>query len=240
MIEIANVSKSFDKKTVLEDFTYTVDSGLICGVVGYNGAGKTTILKIVAGIYRADKGRVRLSGEDVYENESLKRRLFLVQDEPFFAPQGTIHSMARFYRGYYPAWSNKTCDRLAEIFGLDPEARLNSFSKGMQRQAALILGLSARPDYLLLDESFDGLDLSKRNLVKNILLTYIKARGINILVSSHNLTEMEDLCDFIALIRNTNQSYTFSVHEMRQNSRTLEEVFLAENEEKTYDFTGLF
>lgn len=298
MIEICHLTKKFDGKTVLEDFSYSAEKGVVCGVVGYNGAGKTTLLKTVAGIYRADAGEIRLGGERVYENEKLKRRLFMVQDEPYFSPQSSIRAMCGFYKGYYPAWSDQTCYRLAEIFGLDPQAKLNGFSKGMQRQAALILGLSALPDYLLLDESFDGLDLTKRNLVKNILLEYIKHRGTNILITSHNLQEMEGLCDYIGIIKSRNLAYISSVEEMRKKRTkirlifapgadigvlqrdvfrnptisgcmatflyegkeeelqalltplnilhietvpmTLEEIFLEENEEKAYDFAGLF
>lgn len=298
MIEIRNITKKFDKFTVLENFSYKAENGSICGLIGYNGAGKTTLLKTVAGIYRAEIGEILIEDENIYENESLKRQLFMVQDEPYFLPQGSIHSMAKFYKGYYPYWSDKTCYRLSDIFGLNINARINSFSKGMQRQAALILGLSVRPKYLLLDESFDGLDLTKRNLVKDILLEYIKQRGTNILISSHNLNEMEGLCDYIGIIKGKHLAYASSVEEMRKKRRkysvtlqqswsksiiegksfknitfngnnatflyegnkekvlkllnsvkvlnietipmTLEEIFLEESEEKSYDFQKLF
>lgn len=217
MIEVCNLTKKFGSSTVLENFSFSSDNGSICGLVGYNGAGKTTLLKIVAGIYRADSGEVMIDGKKVYENALLKRHIFMVQDEPYFLPQGSISSMSKFYKGYYPSWSDETCTRLSDIFGLDTKAKLNSFSKGMQRQAALILGLSTLSDYLLLDESFDGLDLAKRNLVKDILLEYIKKRATNILISSHNLLELEGLCNNIGIIRDKNLFYSSSVDEMRKN-----------------------
>ena len=167
MIEINRVSKSFGDKTVLDDVTVTVSDGSISGLVGYNGAGKTTLLCLIAGLYAPDKGNITadidggglVSGKlNVYASEAARRDIFLIPDDPYILPQANLNTMAAFYRGFYPHFSMETLAKLTAIFGLDPKKKLNGFSKGMKRQAAIILGLSSRARYLLLDESFDGLD----------------------------------------------------------------------------------
>lgn len=178
----------------------TVDKGSVYGLVGYNGAGKTTLLKTVAGIYRADGGSVTVDGVDVFDSADVKRRMFYVPDDLYFNYNSSIEKMAKFYAGYYPKFSFETLDKLCGVFKLDKTARINSFSKGMQRQAAMILGMSTLPEILLLDESFDGLDPAKRNLMNNMLIEYAADRECSIIVSSHNLHELTDICDHIALI----------------------------------------
>lgn len=178
----------------------TVDKGSVYGLVGYNGAGKTTLLKTVAGIYRADGGSVTVDGVDVFDSADVKRRMFYVPDDLYFNYNSSIEKMAKFYAGYYPKFSFETLDKLCGVFKLDKTARINSFSKGMQRQAAMILGMSTLPEILLLDESFDGLDPAKRSLMNNMLIEYAADRECSIIVSSHNLHELTDICDHIALI----------------------------------------
>ncbi|MNM44758.1 ABC transporter ATP-binding protein YtrB [compost metagenome] len=216
LISIEGVGKTFGRFTALEDITFEIADGRICGLVGYNGAGKTTLLKMIAGIYRPESGRITIDGIPVYENEGIKRRLFMAQDDPFFLPQGSLRSMALFFSGFYPKWSQKTFRDLVDFFELDPDARISGFSKGMQRQAALILAFATMPKYLLMDESFDGLDLSKRNQLKSIMFEYMKKHGTNIVISSHNLRELEGLCDFIAIIRDKRLSFAETVDEMRK------------------------
>lgn len=200
MIEIREVTKKYGKFTAVDKLSMTVDKGSVYGLVGYNGAGKTTLLKTVAGIYRADGGSVTVDGVDVFDSADVKRRMFYVPDDLYFNYNSSIEKMAKFYAGYYPKFSFETLDKLCGVFKLDKTARINSFSKGMQRQAAMILGMSTLPEILLLDESFDGLDPAKRSLMNNMLIEYAADRECSIIVSSHNLHELTDICDHIALI----------------------------------------
>lgn len=200
MIEIREVTKKYGKFTAVDKLSMTVDKGSVYGLVGYNGAGKTTLLKTVAGIYRADGGLVTVDGVDVFDSADVKRRMFYVPDDLYFNYNSSIEKMAKFYAGYYPKFSFETLDKLCGVFKLDKTARINSFSKGMQRQAAMILGMSTLPEILLLDESFDGLDPAKRSLMNNMLIEYAADRECSIIVSSHNLHELTDICDHIALI----------------------------------------
>ena len=200
MIEIREVTKKYGKFTAVDKLSMTVDKGSVYGLVGYNGAGKTTLLKTVAGIYRADGGSVTVDGVDVFDSADVKRRMFYVPDDLYFNYNSSIEKMAKFYAGYYPKFSFETLDKLCGVFKLDKTARINSFSKGMQRQAAMILGMSTLPEILLLDESFDGLDPAKRSLMNNMLIEYAADRECSIIVSSHNLHELTDICYHIALI----------------------------------------
>lgn len=200
MIEIREVTKKYGKFTAVDKLSMTVDKGSVYGLVGYNGAGKTTLLKTVAGIYRADGGSVTVDGVDVFDSADVKRRMFYVPDDLYFNYNSSIEKMAKFYAGYYPKFSFETLEKLCGVFKLDKTARINSFSKGMQRQAAMILGMSTLPEILLLDESFDGLDPAKRSLMNNMLIEYAADRECSIIVSSHNLHELTDICDHIALI----------------------------------------
>ena len=200
MIEIREVTKKYGKFTAVDKLSMTVDKGSVYGLVGYNGAGKTTLLKTVAGIYRADGGSVTVDGVDVFDSADVKRRMFYVPDDLYFNYNSSIEKMAKFYAGYYPKFSFETLDKLCGVFKLDKTARINSFSKGMQRQAAMILGMSTLPEILLLDESFDGLDPAKRSLMNNMLIEYAADRECSIIVSSHNLHELTDICDHIALL----------------------------------------
>jgi ABC-2 type transport system ATP-binding protein len=237
MISVKGVTKRFGRVTAVQELNCNVDACSVYGLVGYNGAGKTTLLKTIAGIYRPEGGRVLIEGENIYENQILKRRLFLVPDEPYFLSQASLNRMAGFYKGYYPTWNDKTFKKLTEIFDLDPRARINSFSKGMQRQAAILLALAAQPQYLLLDESFDGLDPARRSLVKRIILEFLAEKEISVVISSHNLRELEDLCDHIGLINGKKLLLDCSVDEMRQSRNKYRVAF--KNDVKPEDFTGM-
>ncbi len=200
MIEIKSVTKRFGNFAAIEDLSLNVGNASVYGLVGYNGAGKTTLLKTVAGIYKADGGEILIDGVDVFDSAEAKKKLFFVPDDIYFEPFSTIEKMAKFYCGYYPDFSFELMDKLCGIFGLDKKAKLNSFSKGMQRQAELILALSTNPRILLLDESFDGLDPAKRSLMNKMLIEYSAERECSIIISSHNLHELTEICDHVALI----------------------------------------
>lgn len=200
MIEVIGVTKRFQDFTAIQNLSLKVEKSSIYGLVGYNGAGKTTLLKTVAGVYRADEGEVKIFGENVFDNAKVKQRLFYVPDDLYFEPNATIESMGKFYAGYYPRFSFDTMHKLSKVFGLDTKKNIRGFSKGMQRQAEIILGMSTMPEVILLDESFDGLDPAKRNLIKNLLLEYMAEEECSVIISSHNLHDLADMCDHIALI----------------------------------------
>lgn len=200
MIEIKNLIKCYGKYTALDRLSFKVDAGCIYGLIGYNGAGKTTLLKTVAGVYKADSGEVLFDEENIYDNAKQKSRLFYVPDDLYFKAYSSMNKMAAFYNGYYSNFSYDTFRRLTDVFGLDPKKNLNGFSKGMQRQAELVLAMATNPDFLLLDESFDGLDPQKRQIIKNLVTEYVRDRGAHVIISSHNLHDLGDMCDRFGLI----------------------------------------
>lgn len=234
MIEIREVTKKYGKFTAVDKLSMTVDKGSVYGLVGYNGAGKTTLLKTVAGIYRADGGSVTVDGVDVFDSADVKRRMFYVPDDLYFNYNSSIEKMAKFYAGYYPKFSFETLDKLCGVFKLDKTARINSFSKGMQRQAAMILGMSTLPEILLLDESFDGLDPAKRSLMNNMLIEYVADRECSIIVSSHNLHELTDICDHIALINGKRIVLDCSVDDISASRCKFRAVFADEKSREDF------
>ena len=234
MIEINRVSKSFGNKTVLDDITVTVSDGSIYGLVGYNGAGKTTLLCLMAGLYAPDKGNITADIEsigntggklNVYASEAARRDIFLIPDDPYILPQASLSTMAAFYRGFYPRFSMETFTRLTEIFGLDPKKKLNGFSKGMKRQAAIILGLSSRARYLLLDESFDGLDPNIRMTVCDLLMEYMAETGATIIMASHNLHEIEHICDTVGMLNGTHIVYSCEIESIKKRYTRIRAAF---------------
>ena len=200
MIQLISATKLFDDKTALDSATVSIEPKTIYGLVGTNGSGKSTMLRLISGVYKANEGSVILDGEQIFENPEAKSRIFFVSDDLYFHPQATLSSMARFYRAAYPRWDEERYKKLCELFPIGTKKKLSSFSKGMRRQAALILALSAAPDYLLLDEAFDGLDPVIRYAVRKIISDIIFEHGITVIISSHNLRELEDFCDRVGLL----------------------------------------
>ena len=235
MIEINRVTKAFGDKTVLDNITVTVADGSIYGLVGYNGAGKTTLLNLIAGLYRPDGGNITADTEDgklvVYGSERVRRDLFLIPDDPYILPQASLSTMAAFYRGFYPNFSMETLEKLTEIFGLDPKKKLNGFSKGMKRQAAIILGLSSRARYLLLDESFDGLDPNIRMTVCDLLMEYMAETGATVIMASHNLHEIEHICDTVGMLNGTHIVYSCEIEAIKERYTRIRAAFDREVDE---------
>ena len=200
MIEMKNVSKSFNHFKAVENVNLSIGQGSIYGLIGSNGAGKTTIMKLLAGIYRQDQGEVTIDGLPIYENTKTKQRIFYIPDQPYFLSHYTTKQMARFYRSVYTSWSEDRFKKLAGLFEVNLSKKIQTFSKGWQRQIAFILALSANPEILILDEPMDGLDPVVRKKIKNLLIHDVAEREMTILISSHNLREIEDICDHIGLI----------------------------------------
>lgn len=234
MIEVKNLTKKYGKFVAIENLSLSVGKSSVYGLVGYNGAGKTTLLKTIAGIFRPDAGSVTIDGKDVFSHADARRKMFYVPDDLYFGYNYSIEKMAKFYAGYYPDFSYETLDKLCGVFKLDKTAKINSFSKGMQRQAAMILGMSTLPEILLLDESFDGLDPAKRNLMNSMLIEYAADRECSIIVSSHNLHELVDICDHIALINGKKIVLDCSVDEMSASRCKFRVVFNDEKEESDF------
>jgi ABC-2 type transport system ATP-binding protein len=240
MITVSHITKKFGDFTVLSDINFQVSEGEIYGLVGYNGVGKTTLFKIMCGIYRANQGSVQIDNAAIYENPTLKSQCFLMTEESAVFSQATLNQMRKFYKGYYPTWSDHTFDQLTSCFSINPNKKVSQFSKGMQRQANLILAFSTRTKYLFLDEAFDGLDLTMRNLVREMIRYYAKEKKAAILISSHNLLELEELVEHIGMLSNGKLVFDDTTAKMKQHYGTLEEFFQKERKEKEIDWEKIF
>lgn len=200
MIRSASLVKCFGGFTALSSLDTDIRKGSVYGLVGSNGSGKSTFLRLASGVYMPDGGEITVDGQPVYENTAVKERVFFVADDLYFLPQSSLDDMATFYKQIYTRFSDTKYKKLCTIFPLDPKKKLGAFSKGMKRQAALLLGLACEPDLLLLDEAFDGLDPVMRGAAKKLLSDEIAARGMTVVITSHNLRELEDLCDHVGLL----------------------------------------
>ncbi len=200
MIDVVNLTKQFESFTALSRVSCRIPRGSIYGMVGSNGAGKSTFLRVVSGIYQQDEGTVLIDEKPVYNNPEVKSLLYLVPDEPFFLPGSNMNRMADCCRAFYPAFDRKRFEHLTKRFKLDPKKPLRSFSKGMRRQTANILALSCKPDYYFFDETFDGLDPVMRHLVRSLICEDVADRNATAIITSHSLRELEDLCDQLALL----------------------------------------
>ncbi|RIW38460.1 ABC transporter ATP-binding protein [Bacillus salacetis] len=200
MIQLHNVSKQFEGREGVQNVSLLVKKGSVYGLLGSNGAGKTTLLKMLGGIYKPDAGEAKVNGQKVYENPAVKQKMFYLPDLPAFLPQYNTKQMALFYSSIYFSWDQERFLELTGILGIDPGIKLHKFSKGVQRQAAFLLALSCRPEVLILDEPVDGLDPVVRKKIKSILMEEVAFREMTILISSHNLAEIEDLCDHVGIL----------------------------------------
>ena len=200
MIEVKELYKSFDGFQALKGLNINVPKGAVYGLVGPNGAGKSTVIRHIAGIYRQDSGQVLIEGESVYENTHIKNRIAYIPDEIFYYQQANIKDMMQFYRSIYKNFSMERFNKLGGIFNIDPKTPMRKLSKGMQKQVAFWLALSCCPDYIILDEPVDGLDPVMRRQVWSLLLSDLAERGVTVLVSSHNLRELEDVCDHVGIM----------------------------------------
>ncbi len=200
MIEVRQLGKRFGELEVLKGLDLNMRKGSIYGLVGSNGAGKTTLLKLLAGIYRPDKGSILLDGKPVFENIQVKEQIFFIPDELFYFNQYSIRETADFFRQVYPTWDENRFTELAGVFGIDVKRRVTKLSKGMKRQVSFWLALSVKPRVLILDEPLDGLDPMIRSKVKKLLMADVAEREMSILISSHNLRELEDICDYMGIL----------------------------------------
>lgn len=200
MIEVKKLVKTFDGFTALDSATLTVPKGAVYGLVGPNGAGKSTLLRHITGVYKQDSGQVLVNGVPVFENRHAKERIVSIPDDWFYYNQSTIREMAKLYAGMYPRFDVGRFEKLRELFHLPEKKPIRRMSKGMQRQAAFWITMSCLPEYLVLDEPVDGLDPVMRRQVWQVLLDDVSARGTTVLLSSHNLRELEDVCDHVGIM----------------------------------------
>lgn len=200
MIQVTSVTKYFDNFKVLDDFSLNVKKGTIYGLIGPNGAGKTTVINHINGVLKPDCGNIYIDGVRVYENEQIKERVLNISDDWFYYSTYTIKQMARFYADIYKKFSFERYKAIGEIFKIDEKRQIRKLSKGMKKQVAFWLALSAMPDVLILDEPLDGLDPVMRKQVLNLVIADVNDRDLTVLVSSHNLRELEDICDWVGII----------------------------------------
>ena len=200
MLELSHITKTFGDFRALDDLSLTVPTGAVYGLVGPNGAGKSTAIRHLTGVYRPDSGEALLDSNPIYENPEAKRRIVSIPDEVFYFPSASLEDMRKFYRGLYPTFDDKLFGELYDVFKLPKKSPIRRFSKGMQKQAAFHLALSARPEVLILDEPVDGLDPIMRRQVMSLLLGSVAEHATTVLISSHNLRELEDVCDHVGIM----------------------------------------
>ena len=225
MLEAKNVVKTFDGFRALDEASLTVPKGAVYGLVGPNGAGKSTIIRHFTGVYRPDSGSLTLEGQPIYENPAVKRRICVIPDDWFYFSQWSIREMARLYKGMYPTFSQERYDKMHEVFPLDDRQMIRRMSKGMQKQAAFWITMSCMPEYLILDEPVDGLDPVMRRQVWSLLLGDVAERGTTVLVSSHNLRELEDVCDHVGIMDHGRVLLERSLAQLQDNMVKLQVVF---------------
>ena len=226
MIEVKHVVKSFDGFHALDGLTMTVPQGAIYGLVGPNGAGKSTILRHLAGVYRPDAGEILFDGTPVYENPAVKSRMAVIPDELYDFGSASTRDMMKFYRGIYPQFDAERYEKLREAFpAVDEKRPIRRLSKGMQKQSAFWLALSCRPDYLLLDEPVDGLDPVMRRQVWSLLMGDVAEYGTTVVVSSHNLRELEDVCDHVGLLSHGKVALERSLSDLQGGTVKLQIAF---------------
>lgn len=222
MIEIRNVSKSFGEIRALDKVSAVIGEGHVFGLVGTNGAGKSTLMRLIAGVLKADQGEILVDGQPVYDSPAAKGRLFYLSDEQFFFKNGTSRDMLRLYSAYYPGFDRARWGEMMEKFGLDPGRKVNTFSKGMKKQLSVICGICANTKYLLCDETFDGLDPVMRQAVKALFVREMEERGLTPVIASHNLRELEDICECVGLLHKGGILFEKDLDDMKLNLHKLQ------------------
>ena len=224
MLEIQNLTKTFGTFKALDDLSMTVPQGAVYGLVGPNGAGKSTAIRHILGVYRPDSGSILFDGKPVYENPQAKLRIASIPDDIFYFPSATLEEMKSFYKGIYPNFDEELYEKLFDAFRLPRKSQLRRFSKGMQKQAAFHLSICTRPDMLVLDEPVDGLDPVMRRQVWSLILSDVAQRGTTVLISSHNLRELEDVCDHVGIMDKGKMLLERSLADMQGGTHKLQIV----------------
>ncbi len=224
MLEMKNVTKTFGTFKALRDLSMTVPQGAVYGLVGPNGAGKSTAIRLLTGVYTPDCGEITLDGEKVYENPAVKAKIGYIPDDPFYFPTANLEEMRRFYRGTYATFDDDLFEKLRKVFELPMKTPIRRMSKGMQKQAAFHLTISTRPQMMLLDEPVDGLDPVMRRQVMSLILSEVAKDGTTVLISSHNLRELEDVCDHVGILDHGQMLLERSLADMQGSTHKLQIV----------------
>lgn len=217
MIEVRDVVKTFDGFRALDNVNITVPKGAVYGLVGPNGSGKSTVIRHITGVYRQDSGTVRINGQDIFENIAVKQKMAYIPDDVFYFLQSNIMDMMKYYKGIYNNFDTERFEKMREVFRLDLKTPIRKFSKGMQKQAAFWLAISTRPEVLILDEPVDGLDPVMRRQIWSIIMGDVLENGTTVLISSHNLRELEDICDHVGIISHGKTLIERSLSELQEN-----------------------
>ena len=227
MLKADNLTKRFQGVTAVDHIHAEIQDGTVFGLIGTNGAGKSTFLRMAAGILKPDEGTITLDGESVFEDTRVKARCFYIPDEPYFLGNGTADDMKTFYQGIYPNFDTDRFDRLLKSFELDGRRKIQTFSKGMKKQLAVLLGICAGTDYLFCDETFDGLDPVMRQTVKSLFANDIEERRLTPVIASHNLRELEDICDHVGLLHRGGMLLSKDLDDMKMNIHKIQCVLPA-------------
>lgn len=228
MIKLRSLTKKFDSSLILGDVNVEIPAGSVYGLIGPNGAGKSTLLRIMSGIMKPDIGCVLIDEERVYENPEVKKDILLISDDPFYFFNATIKDMKEFYKTWYPNFSDEIYHKYCKIFALDENKPMKNFSKGMKRQAFIVLALAIAPKYLFLDEAFDGLDPIMRLTFKRAITKLIEEKEMTVIISSHNLRELEDICDSFGILENGVISTSGDIDETKDNIHKIQLAFKQE------------
>lgn len=227
MIELKEVTKQFDDFKVLDKISLTIPKGAAFGLLGSNGAGKSTILRLISGIYSAEEGEVTADNQNIYDNPAIKERIFFINDETIQFTNFTLEELKNYYKSFYPKFSEELFEKLRTTINLPLKKKLNAFSKGMKRQAVVITALACQTDYLLLDEAFDGLDPTMRIIVKRMLVDAMLDRELTTVISSHNLKEINEVCDRVALLHQGKIVFARELDSVKGNIHKIQAVFRA-------------
>ncbi len=227
MIKADNLTKRFQGVTAVDHIHAEIQDGTVFGLIGTNGAGKSTFLRMAAGILKPDEGTITLDGEAVFEDTRVKARCFYIPDEPYFLGNGTADDMKTFYQGIYPNFDTDRFGRLLKSFELDGRRKIQTFSKGMKKQLAVLLGICAGTNYLFCDETFDGLDPVMRQTVKSLFANDIEERHLTPVIASHNLRELEDICDHVGLLHRGGMLLSKDLDDMKMNIHKIQCVLPA-------------
>lgn len=233
MIEIKHLTKTFGEITAVKDVSLRIEDHQVFGLVGTNGAGKSTLLRLISGILRQDSGQIEVFGKPVYDCPEVKSRIFFIPDDPYFFRNGNAEDMRNFYCTVYPDFQSARFDRLLSDFSLDPRRRIRNYSRGMKKQLAVLCGICSGAQYLLCDETFDGLDPVMRQAVKSIFANDMTERGLTPVITSHNLRELEDICDHVGLLHSGGLLLSRDLASMKHSLQKLQCVFSQESDAET-------
>lgn len=231
MIKLENIHKTFGKYPAIKDVSLNIEDSQVFGLVGTNGAGKSTLLRMISGVLRQDSGEITLDGRPVYNRPDVKQQIFFIPDDPYFFPNGNAADMCSYYKTAYLYFDPVLFEKMLGDFSLDPKRPVRNYSRGMKKQLAILCGICSGARYLLCDETFDGLDPVMRQAVKSIFADHMSRRGLTPVIASHNLRELEDICDHVGLLHKGGLILSRDLEDMRLGLQRIQCVFAKDNGE---------